>query len=117
MGWQKVSGYNPRALIEADVARWERVIDDALRSHADTRRATEVTIAVHALNRMLGLGRAEYVRVGRSRGHSRPFGAGAAFLALGPRCMRPVPALATEPACPELATCPSQTHARSRRGR
>ena len=33
MGWQKASGYHWRALIEADVSRWKRVIGDALRSH------------------------------------------------------------------------------------
>ena len=62
MGWQKASGYNWRALVEADVARFKRVIGDALRSHTDGRQATEVAIAVQVLNRMLGLGRPEYVR-------------------------------------------------------
>ena len=63
MGWQKVSGYNWRALIEADISRWKRVIGDGLRSHTDGRRASEVAIAAGALNRMLDLGRPEYVRV------------------------------------------------------
>jgi hypothetical protein len=63
MGWQKVSGYNWRALVEADVSRWKRVIGDALRSHTDGRRATEVAIAADVLNRMLELGRPEYVRL------------------------------------------------------
>jgi hypothetical protein len=63
MGWQKASGYNWRALIEADIARWKRVIGDALRSHTDGRQATEVTIAADVLNRMLELGRPEYVRI------------------------------------------------------
>ena len=40
MGWQKASGYNWRALIEADLSRWKRVIGDALRSHTDERQAT-----------------------------------------------------------------------------
>ena len=31
--------------------------------HGDERRATEVAVAVHALNRMLDLGRPGYVRV------------------------------------------------------
>jgi len=34
-----------------------------LRAHADERRATEVAVAVHALNRMLDLGRPNYVRI------------------------------------------------------
>ena len=38
-------------------------VDDGLRSRADRRRATEVAIAVNALNRMLELGRPEYVRI------------------------------------------------------
>jgi hypothetical protein len=63
MGWQTASGYNWRALVESDVARWKRVIGDGLRSQTDGRRATEVAIAADALNRMLGLGRPEYVRV------------------------------------------------------
>jgi hypothetical protein len=40
------------------------VIGDGLRSRTDERRATEVNVAVHALNRMLKLGRPNYVRVG-----------------------------------------------------
>jgi Transposase DDE domain len=63
LGWQKASGYNWRALIEADIARWKRVIGDALRSHTDGRQATEVAIAADVLNRMLELGRPEYVRI------------------------------------------------------
>jgi hypothetical protein len=63
MGWQKASGYNRRALAEAAMSRYKRVIGDALRSRADRRRATEVAIAVRALNRMLELGRPNYVRI------------------------------------------------------
>ncbi len=63
MGWQKASGYNWRALIEADIARWKRVIGAALRSRTDGRQVTEVTIAADVLNRMLELGRPEYVRI------------------------------------------------------
>jgi hypothetical protein len=46
-----------------DVSRWKRVIGDGLRSRADGRQATEVAIAAEALNRMLDLGRPEYVRI------------------------------------------------------
>ena len=62
-GWQKVSGYNFRALVEADIHRWKQVIGGALHSHADGRQVTEVAIAAAALNRMLDLGRPEYVRI------------------------------------------------------
>jgi hypothetical protein len=63
MGWQKASGYNWRALVEADISRYKRVIGDALRSRTDARRATEVADAVSVLNRMLQLGRPESVRI------------------------------------------------------
>ena len=63
MGWQKASGYNWRALVESDVARWKRVVGDGLRSQTDGRQATEVAIAADVLNRMLDLGRPEYVRI------------------------------------------------------
>ncbi len=63
MGWQKASGYNWRALVEADIARWKCVIGGGLRSRTDGRQATEVAIAAGVLNRMLELGRPEYVRI------------------------------------------------------
>jgi Transposase DDE domain len=63
MGWQRVSGYNWRALVEADVSRWKRVIGDGLRFQTDGRQASEVAIAADVLNRMLELGRPEYVRI------------------------------------------------------
>jgi hypothetical protein len=50
-------------LVEADIARFKRVIGDGLRSHTDARQATEVAIAVQVLNRMLELGRPESVRI------------------------------------------------------
>src|ERR1700757_2675747 len=63
MGWQKASGYNWRALVEADIGRWKRVSVHALRSRTDKRQATEMAIAVAILNRMLELGRPSYVRI------------------------------------------------------
>ena len=60
--WQKASGYTTRARAEAAMARWKQVIGDGLRLRADDRRATEVDVAVHALNRMTELGRPNYVR-------------------------------------------------------
>ncbi len=62
MGWQKASGYNWRALVEADVSRFKRVIGGGLHSRTDGRQATEIAIAAIALNRRLELGRPEYVR-------------------------------------------------------
>ena len=63
MGWQKRSGYNRQALVETSISRLKRVIGDALRSRTDLRRATETAITVHALNRMLELGRPKCVRI------------------------------------------------------
>jgi hypothetical protein len=63
ISWQRASGYNWRALIEADISRWKRVIGDTLRSHTDEHQATEVAIAADVLNRMLDLGRPEYIRI------------------------------------------------------
>ena len=40
MGWQKASGYNWRALVEADISRWKRVIGNGLRFLTDGRHAT-----------------------------------------------------------------------------
>jgi hypothetical protein len=63
MGWQRASGYNWRALVEADIGRYKR----ALRSRTEGRQTTEVAIAVASLNRMLKLGRPEYVRLNKCR--------------------------------------------------
>jgi len=61
--WQKASGYTRRARAEAAIGRFKQVIGDGLRSRTDRRQATEVDVAVHALNRMLELGRPISVRV------------------------------------------------------
>ncbi len=45
------------------MSRFKQVIGDGLRSHTDERRAAEVEVAVHALNRMLKLGRPNSVRI------------------------------------------------------
>ena len=87
--WQRASGTTKRARAEAGVGRFKQVIGDVrrawsnqdtvrptpsrrardafrfdgLRSCTDRRRTTEVGVAVHALNRMLDLGRPISVRV------------------------------------------------------
>ena len=61
--WQKASGYTIRARAEAAISRFKQVIGDGLRSRTDQRRATEVDVAVRALNRMVDLGRPISVRV------------------------------------------------------
>ncbi len=61
--WQKASGYTKRDRAEAAIGRFKQVIGDGLRSRTDERRATEVDVAVHVLNRMLELGRPISVRI------------------------------------------------------
>jgi len=61
--WQRASGYTKRARAEAAIGRFKQVIGDGLRSRTDRRRSTEVDVAVHALNRMLVLGRPISVRI------------------------------------------------------
>jgi hypothetical protein len=61
--WQKASGYTKRTRAETAISRFKRVIGDELRSHTEERRATEMDVAVHVLNRMLELGRPSYVRI------------------------------------------------------
>src|SRR5215207_8088037 len=61
--WQQASGYTKRARAETAISRYKRVIGDELRSHTEERRAIEMDVAVGVLNRMLELGRPNYVRV------------------------------------------------------
>ncbi len=61
--WQKASGYTKRARAEAAIGRFKQVIGDGLRSRTDERRATEVDVAVHVLNRTLELGRPISIRI------------------------------------------------------
>jgi hypothetical protein len=63
MAWQRDSGYNQRAGVEGQFARWKQVIGDGLRFHSDQARATEVAIAAQVLNRMLDLGCPNSVRL------------------------------------------------------
>src|SRR3954469_12053280 len=63
MGWQKACGYNRRALAEAMIGRFKRVIGDGLHARTDQRQATEMNVGVAVLNRMLELGRPKSVRI------------------------------------------------------
>ncbi len=56
--WQKTSGYTKRAQADVAIGRFKQVSNDGLRSRMDERRATEVDVTVHVLNRML-----EFVRL------------------------------------------------------
>ena len=57
MAWQRDSGYNQRAGIEGQFARWKQVIGDGLRFHSDEARATEVAVAAQVLNRIASTSR------------------------------------------------------------
>ena len=61
VAWQRDSGYNERARVEGQFARWKQVIGDGLRFHSDEARATEVAIAAQVLNQMLDLGSSKSV--------------------------------------------------------
>src|SRR4051812_24798858 len=50
--WQRDSGYNQRARVEGQFARWKQLIGDGLRFHSDETRATAIAV----LNQMLDLG-------------------------------------------------------------
>ena len=63
MAWQRASGCNWRALVEADISPWKRVIADRLRSQAEGRQASEIALAAGVLNRILDPERPEYVRI------------------------------------------------------
>ena len=63
MAWQKASGYNKRSRVETAIGRFKQVICGGLRFRRDERRATEVAVAIHVLNRMLELGRPISVRI------------------------------------------------------
>ncbi len=63
ISWQKISEYNTRALVESDISRWKRVIDDGQSSQTDRRQSTETAVAANVLNRMLELGRPKHIRV------------------------------------------------------
>ncbi len=62
MAWQRTSGYNARARVESQMARWKQVLGPALRFHTAAAQATEVRVAVNVLNRLLDLGSPNSVR-------------------------------------------------------
>ena len=63
MAWQTATGYNDRALVEAQIGRWKQVIGDTLKARNINTQITETRIATNVLNRMTGLGRAAFERV------------------------------------------------------
>ena len=64
MAWQKSSGYNRRALVEATMSRYKRIVGPGLRSRAPEPQKTEAMMGVDILNQMFGLGRPVTQRIG-----------------------------------------------------
>lgn len=63
MAWQSETGYNTRALVEAQIGRRKTVIGPGLSARDMSRQTTENKIATKSLNRMTTLGRAVFKRV------------------------------------------------------
>lgn len=63
MAWQSATGYNIRALVEAQIGRRKTVIGPGLNAREMSRQVTENKIATKSLNRMTRLGRAAFKRV------------------------------------------------------
>ncbi len=62
LGWQEVTGYWSRALVETAMGRFKSIIGERLRSRGEAAQRTEVIVGVAVLNRMLGAGRPNSVR-------------------------------------------------------
>jgi hypothetical protein len=57
LGWQEVTGYGKRALVETAMGRYKGLIGERLRSRSDAARRTEAVVGVAVLNRMLDAAR------------------------------------------------------------
>ena len=62
MGWQEVTGYGRRALVETAMGRYKSLIGDRMRSRGDAARRTEAVVGTAVLNRMLDAARPNSVR-------------------------------------------------------
>jgi transposase len=62
LGWQQVSGYGKRSLVETAMGRYKTLIGERLRSRGLAAQKTEAAIGVAVLNRMLATGRPNSVR-------------------------------------------------------
>ena len=64
MAWQKASGYNRRALVEATISCYKRIFSPGLRSRDPDAQHTEAMMGVDILNQMSKLGRPITERIG-----------------------------------------------------
>jgi len=62
LGWQEVTGYGRRALVETSIGRYKALIGTRLRARHDAGRRTEAAVGAVVLNRMLAAGRPNSVR-------------------------------------------------------
>jgi transposase len=65
LGWQEVTGYGRRALVETTMGRYKALIGPRLRARNDAGRRTEAAVGAVVLNRMLAAGRPASVRTVR----------------------------------------------------
>ena len=65
LGWQEISGYGQRALVETAMGRYKSIVGTRLRARDWRGQRTEATIGVAVLNRMLATGRPNSVRSAR----------------------------------------------------
>lgn len=66
LGWQEVTSYGRRALVETTMGRYKALIGDRLRARTDAGRRTEAAVGAAVLNRMLAAGRPNSVRTART---------------------------------------------------
>lgn len=57
LGWQEVTGYGKRALVESTMGRYKSIVGTRLRARDWRGQRTEAAIGVAVLNRMLAAGR------------------------------------------------------------
>jgi hypothetical protein len=62
LGWQDVTGYGRRAMIETTMGRYKALIGPRLRARTDAGRRTEAAVGAVVLNRMLAAGRPNSIR-------------------------------------------------------
>jgi len=65
LGWQQVSGYGRRALVETAMGRYKSLIGTRLRARNEAGRRTEAAVGAEVLNRMIAAGRPNSVRSAR----------------------------------------------------
>ncbi|WP_234908475.1 hypothetical protein [Rhizobium rhizogenes] len=63
MAWQKSTGYNRRSRVEAQMGRWQAVIEPKLKARHFDNQKTEAKIGGNVLNRMAELSHLDCKRV------------------------------------------------------